>query len=95
MSKRQLTTPEELADYIAGKKRYNAGEMVEACTTQAQRQGWYAAMNKALNMMCLDWQSFTESPSQTIRFSEAAFKEVAYNNEYSFQGVDYIEPSVQ
>ena len=44
------------------------------------------------------WMTVEEDGATVLdtrpHFSEAAFKEVAYNNEYSFQGVDYIEPSL-
>lgn len=45
------------------------------------------------------WMTVEEDGATVLdtrpHFSEAAFKEVAYNNEYSFNGVDYNEPSVQ
>jgi len=51
--------------------------------------------NHQVDVMVGTWQTFAESPRQTVKFSEAAFQSAAYNNQYSFQGVDYIEPSVQ
>ena len=95
MSKRQLTTPEELRDFLIGKSIFRNSGYLNDCTSEAMRQGFSRMANHQVDVMVGTWQTFTESPRQTVKFSEAAFKEVAYNNQYSFQGVDYIEPSVQ
>lgn len=95
MSKRQLTTPEELRDFLIGKSIFRNGGYLNDCTSEAMRQGFSRMANHQVDLMTGTWQTFAESPHQTVKFSEAAFQNVAYNNEYSFQGVDYIEPSVQ
>ena len=94
MSKRQLTTPEELRDFCIGKDIFRRGGYLNDCTSEAMRQGFSRMANHQVDVMVGAWQTFAESPRQTVKFSEAAFREVAYNNEYSFQGVDYIEPSL-
>ena len=95
MSKRQLTTPEELRDFLIGKDIFRKGGYLNDCTSEAMRQGFSRMANHQVDLMTGTWQTFTESPRQTVKFSEAAFQSAAYNNEYSFQGVDYSEPSVQ
>jgi len=94
MSKRQLTTPEELRDFLIGKSIFRNGGYLNDCTSEAMRQGFSRMANHQVDVMVGTWQTFAESPRQTVKFSEAAFQNVAYNNEYSFQGVDYIEPSL-
>lgn len=84
MSNRTLTTPEELADFCIGKQLYRDHRMVEACTTQAQRMGWYKAMNATLNILCLDWNSFSLEPKQAIKFSDSSLSEAAKRNIYDF-----------
>jgi hypothetical protein len=59
------------------------------------RQGFSRMANHQVDVMVGTWQTFTESPRQTVKFSEAAFQSAAYSNEYHRQGVDYSEPSVQ
>ena len=95
MSKRQLTTPEELRDFLIGKSIFRKGGYLNDCTSEAMRQGFSRMANHQVDVMVGTWQTFTESPRQAVKFSESAFKEVAYNNQYSFNGVDYSEPSVQ
>ena len=94
MSKRQLTTPEELRDFLIGKSIFRNSGYLNDCTSEAMRQGFSRMANHQVDVMVGTWQTFAESPRQTVKFSEAAFQNVAYNNEYSFQGVDYIEPSL-
>jgi hypothetical protein len=94
MSKRTLTTPEELRDFCIGKDIFRRGGYLNDCTSEAMRQGFSRMANHQVDVMVGTWQTFAESPRQTVKFSEAAFKEVAYSNEYHRQGVDYIEPSL-
>lgn len=95
MSKRQLATPEELRDFLIGKSIFRKGGYLNDCTSEAMRQGFSRMANHQVDVMVGTWQTFTESPRQTVKFSEAAFQSAAYNNEYHRQGVDYSEPSVQ
>ena len=46
MSKRTLTTPQELRDYQIGKQLYSDGKAMDNCTTQAQQQGWHSAQQR-------------------------------------------------
>ena len=43
MSKRQLTTPQELADFLTGKEMYDDGIDIFKCENDAQCQGWQSA----------------------------------------------------
>lgn len=125
MSKRTLTTPEELADFCIGKELYNDGIDIFKCQNTAQCQGWQSARQQQYIAILerrgstindgfatvykrngLDiyrdnyagWMTVEEDGATVLdtrpHFSEAAFKEVAYKSQYSFQGVDYIEPSL-
>lgn len=96
MSKVQPTKAHTITDYELGKLMYRRCVSFDACVNERMQAGWNAAENNAA------WGVFDDSPEDAVRFeyarphfSEAAFKEVAYNNEYSFNGVDYNEPSVQ
>ena len=95
MSNRTLNTPEELRDFLIGKSIFRNGGYLNDCTSEAMRQGFSRMANHQVDVMVGTWQTFAESPRQTVKFSEAASQSAAYNNQYSFQGVDYIEPSVQ
>ena len=84
-----------ISDFELGKILFRRGITFESCTNDRMRDGWNVAENNTA------WGIYDDSPEDAVRFeyarphfSEAAFKEVAYNNEYSFQGVDYIEPSL-
>ena len=94
MSKRQLTTPEELRDFLIGKDIFRNGGYLNDCTSEAMRQGFSRTANHQVDVMVGTWQTFAESPHQTVKFSEAAFQSAAYESQCSFQGVDYIEPSL-
>ena len=94
MSKRQLTTPEELRDFLIGKSIFRNGGFINDCTTEAMRRGFSRMANHQIDVVVGSWNTFNEQPQQAVKFSEAAFQSAAYNNEYSFQGVDYIEPSL-
>ena len=85
-----------ISDFELGKILFRRGITFESCTNDRMRDGWNVAENNTA------WGVFDDSPEDAVRFeyarphfSEAALKEVAYNNEYSFNGVDYNEPSVQ
>jgi len=94
MSKRQLTTPEELRDFCIGKDIFRRGGYLNDCTSEAMRQGFSRMANHQVDVMVGTWQTFAESPRQTVKFSEAAFQSAAYESQYHYQGVDYIEPSL-
>ena len=94
MSKRQLTTPEELRDFCIGKDIFRKGGYLNDCTSEAMRQGFSRMANHQVDVMVGTWQTFTESPRQTVKFSEAAFQSAAYESQYHRQGVDYPEPSL-
>ena len=94
MSKRQLTTPEELRDFLIGKDIFRNGGYLNDCTSEAMRQGFSRTANHQVDVMVGTWQTFAESPHQTVKFSEAAFQSAAYESQYHYQGVDYIEPSL-
>ena len=78
MSKRQLTTPEELRDFCIGKDIFRNGGYLNDCTSEAMRQGFSRMANHQVDVMVGTWQTFAESPRQAVKFSEAAFKEVAF-----------------
>ena len=94
MSKRTLTTPEELRDFCIGKDIFRRGGYLNDCTSEAMRQGFSRMANHQVDVMVGTWQTFTESPRQTVKFSEAAFQSAAYESQYHRQGVDYPEPSL-
>jgi len=94
MNKRQLTTPEELRDFLIGKDIFRRGGYLNDCTSEAMRQGFSRMANHQVDVMVGTWQTFAESPRQTVKFSEAAFQSAAYESQYHYQGVDYIEPSL-
>ena len=94
MSKRQLTTPEELRDFLIGKDIFRRGGYLNDCTSEAMRQGFSRMANHQVDVMVGTWQTFAESPRQTVKFSETAFQSAAYESQYHYQGVDYIEPSL-
>ena len=94
MSKRQLTTPEELRDFLIGKSIFRKGGYLNDCKSEAMRQGFSRMANHQVDVMVGAWQTFAESPRQTVKFSEAAFQSAAYESQYHYQGVDYIEPSL-
>ena len=96
MSKVQPTKAHTITDYELGKLMYRRCVSFDACVNERMQAGWNAAENNAA------WGVFDDSPEDAVRFeysrphfSEAAFQNVAYNNQYSFNGVDYSEPSVQ
>ena len=95
MSNRTLSTPEELADYLIGKSIFRNGGFINDCKSEAMRRGFSRMANHQIDVVVGSWNTFNEQPQQAIRFSEAAFQNVAYRNERSFQGVDYLEPSLQ
>ena len=78
MSKRQLTTPEELRDFCIGKDIFRRGGYLNDCTSEAMRQGFSRMANHQVDVMVGTWQTFAESPRQIVKFSEAAFKEVVF-----------------
>jgi len=84
-----------ISDFELGKILFRRGITFESCTNDRMRHGWNVAENAAA------WAIYDDSPEDAVRFeysrphfSESAFKEVAYNNQYSFNGVDYSEPSL-
>jgi len=78
MSKRQLTTPEELRDFCIGKSIFRNGGYLNDCTSEAMRQGFSRMANHQVDVMVGSWNTFNEQPQQAVKFSEAAFKEVAF-----------------
>lgn len=85
-----------ISDFELGKILFRRGITFESCTNDRMRDGWNVAENNTA------WGIYDDSPEDAVRFeyarphfSESAFKEVAYNNQYHRQGVDYSEPSVQ
>ena len=95
MSNRTLNTPEELRDFLIGKSIFRNGGYLNDCTSEAMRQGFSRMANHQVDVMVGTWQTFAESPRQTVEFSEAAFQSAAYESQYSFNGVDYSEPAIQ
>ncbi len=88
MSKVQPTKAHTITDYELGKLMYRRCVSFDACTNDRMRDGWNVAENAAA------WAIYDDSPEDAVRFSEAAFQSAAYESQYSFQGVDYIEPSL-
>ena len=78
MISRTLSTPQELADYLIGKSIFRNGGFINDCTSEAMRQGFSRMANHQVDVMVGTWQTFTESPRQTVKFSEAAFKEPVF-----------------
>ena len=95
MSNRTLSTPEELVDYLIGKSIFRNGGFINDCTTEAMRRGFSRMANHQIDVVVGSWNTFNEQPKQVVKFSESAFQDVAYRNEYNRQGVDYSEPSIQ
>ena len=78
MSKRTLTTPEELRDFLIGKSIFRNGGYLNDCTSEAMRQGFSRMANHQVDLMTGTWQTFAESPRQAVKVSEAAFKEPVF-----------------
>ena len=76
MSKRQLTTPEELRDFCIGKSIFRNGGYLNDCTSEAMRRGFSRMANHQIDVVVGSWNTFNEQPQQAIRLSEAAFQNV-------------------
>ena len=73
MISRTLSTPEELVDYLIGKRIYQRGGFINDCANEIQRRGFSNMVSRSLGC---SWAVFNEQPQQAIRFSEAAFQNV-------------------
>jgi len=85
-----------ISDFELGKILFRRGITFESCTNDRMRDGWNVAENNTA------WGIYDDSPEDAVRFeyarphfSESAFQSAAYESQYSFQGVDYIEPAIQ
>ena len=74
--------------------REEGSEVCEGFAIAYNRNGLYIYLDTYAGWMTVKKNGATVLDTRP-HFSEAAFKEVAYNNQYSFNGVDYSEPSVQ